>query len=276
MRKLGIIGGVGPMATALFMEYIIEMTDAKTDSEHIDMLIHNCPQIPDRTQFILGKSTDDPSIKMIDIGKMLEQNGCELIAVPCITANFFYDKVQASLTKPLLDGVAETSAAINSYNEQLKTSVSSKAVSVAVASCAQPSSTPATNPITKVGIMATDGTISSGLFQKALNKYNIDSVVPSPESQKLVMSLIYDDVKGGRPIDDKVLKKIKTVSDELWKNGASLIILGCTELSVIGRAFNLKEGYVDALRALAQTAVVSCGDLKSEFKNIVMPVTSPC
>lgn len=255
MRKLGIIGGVGPMATALFMEYIIEMTDAKTDSEHIDMLIHNCPQIPDRTQFILGKSTDDPSIKMIDIGKMLEQNGCELIAVPCITANFFYDKVQASLTKPLLDGVAETSAAINTYNEQTqKTSI---------------------QPITKVGIMATDGTISSGLFQKALNKYNIDSVVPSPESQKLVMSLIYDDVKGGRPIDDKVLKKIKTVSDELWKNGASLIILGCTELSVIGRAFNLKEGYVDALRALAQTAVVNCGELKSEFKNIVMPVSTP-
>lgn len=260
MRKLGIIGGVGPMATALFMEYIIEMTDAKTDSEHIDMLIHNCPQIPDRTQFILGKSTDDPSIKMIEIGKMLEQNGCELIVVPCITANFFYDKVQASITKPLLDGVEETAAAINSYNEQsnIKTNISVNSNS----------------PIKKVGIMATDGTVTSGLFQKALNKYNIDSVVPSEETQKLVMSLIYDDVKGGRPIDDKVLMKIKTVSDELFNNGANLIILGCTELSVIGRAFDLKEGYVDALRALAQTAVINCGELKPEFKNIVTPVNN--
>lgn len=246
MQKLGIIGGVGPMATALFMEYIIEMTDAAVDSEHIDMLIHNCPQIPDRTQFILGRSNDDPSIRMIEIGKMLETNGCELIAIPCITANFFYDKVSGALTKPLLDGVEETAALINDSR----------------------------NRINKVGIMATDGTVKSGLFQRALGQYDIECVVPSEDNQKLVMSLIYDDVKAGRPMDNSVYDKLNKVSCELYSNGANIIILGCTELSVIGKAMGLKDGYVDALRALAQKAVINCGSLKSEYEDLVKPLTT--
>ena len=68
MKKLGVIGGLGPMATALFMRMVIEMTQAEIDQEHIEMVIYNCPQIPDRTSFILGNSSKDPTHEMIEIG----------------------------------------------------------------------------------------------------------------------------------------------------------------------------------------------------------------
>ena len=60
MRTLGVIGGLGPMATAFFMQMVIEMTEADRDQEHIEMLIHNCPSIPDRTSYIVGTSQENP------------------------------------------------------------------------------------------------------------------------------------------------------------------------------------------------------------------------
>lgn len=247
------------MATALFMEYIIEMTDASTDAEHIEMIIHNCPQIPDRTSYILGRSQLSPAPKMIEIGKALEACGCELIAVPCITANYFYQEISNSLGVQLLDGVEETAAAINSYNS------------------ANPHCT-----VSRVGVMATDGTIESKLFQNAMSKYNINCIIPDPEHQRKVMSLIYDDVKGGHCIDTEVINKFIKVKDYLFEEGAELVVLGCTELSVIGRSLqessqlpNAQEsvsGLADALRALAQSSVLKCGKLKPEFENIINPI----
>ncbi len=248
MHKLGVIGGLGPMATALFMEYVIEMTDASTDAEHIEMLIHNCPQIPDRTAYILGNSTQSPAPHMIDSGLMLQQNGCDLISIPCITANYFYNEISEAVNIPILDGVKETAAVINSYNTNHTQ-----------------------NKITTVGIIATDGTIKSQLFQNALNKYNLATVIPESEDQEQIMSLIYDDVKGGRKIDNATVKRLESIAAKLYEKGAEIVILGCTELSVIGQRLSNTEGYADALRALAQSTVLACGKLKPQYNAIIQP-----
>ena len=97
MKRLGIIGGLGPMATAYFLRLIVEMTDAKTDQEHIEVLLHSKPQIPDRTRYILGLSEENPMPELLAVGKSLTAQGVEVIAIPCITAHFFQKQLEEKI-----------------------------------------------------------------------------------------------------------------------------------------------------------------------------------
>ena len=200
MRKLGVIGGLGPMATALFMKMVIEMTDAAVDQDHIEMIIYNCPQIPDRTKFILGQSSRDPAPEMIEIGKKLAEQGAELVAIPCITANYFYERLALEIHAEIIDIIEEIYAYLTQRNIR----------------CA--------------GLMATSGTIESRLFQRIFNNKNCKLVVPSKERQQDVMHVIYQNVKANRPVE---MERFLAVSEELRKAGAEVVILGCTELSVV-------------------------------------------
>ena len=91
--KLGIIGGLGPMATVYFMEMITEMTLAQKDQDHMEMLVVSDPKTPDRTAFILGESSDDPLPYINRSAETLEKMGADVIAIPCITAHCFHDKL---------------------------------------------------------------------------------------------------------------------------------------------------------------------------------------
>ncbi len=102
MHMLGVIGGLGPMATAFFMQMAIEMTEAGTDQEHIEMIVYNCPSIPDRTSYIVGQSGENPGIPMAEAGRKLAAFGAEIIAIPCVTANYFYRQKSQSQSSMLL------------------------------------------------------------------------------------------------------------------------------------------------------------------------------
>ena len=108
MSVLGIIGGLGPMATAYFLQLITEMTDASCDQEHIEILVHSKPQIPDRTSYILGKNEENPVTEMIRIGKKLSKQGAEVLAIPCITAHFFQREMEDALGVPIINAIEET------------------------------------------------------------------------------------------------------------------------------------------------------------------------
>ena len=82
MKKLGIIGGMGPMATIYFMRKIIDMTDAATDQEHIEIAVEHCPGIPDRTAYILDHTKENPLPSIIRAGNVLADAGAEKIAIP--------------------------------------------------------------------------------------------------------------------------------------------------------------------------------------------------
>jgi len=84
---LGVIGGLGPMATAVFLRRIVLLTDAQTDQQHIDIAIRHCPSIPDRTAYLLGKSELNPLPDILREAKALRDQGAECIAIPCITAH---------------------------------------------------------------------------------------------------------------------------------------------------------------------------------------------
>lgn len=236
MKKLGVIGGLGPMATAFFMQMVIEMTEAAVDQQHIEMLIHNCPSIPDRTGYILGKSRENPCPAMIAIGQNLAANGAELIAVPCVTANYFYEQLSEAIPVPLINIIEETAGYLS--RRGVKTA----------------------------GLMATDGTVESGLFQKALEAAGIEVILPEEAAQKDVMHLIYENVKASKPVE---LFRFERAAAQLRSRGAEVIVLGCTELSMIRRDYEIGAGYLDAMQLLAKCAVEQCGTLKKEYKELI-------
>ena len=235
--RLGVIGGLGPIATAYFLELVIKMTDAHCDQEHLEMVIYNCPSIPDRTSYILGKSKDNPVIPMVHIGKQLVKQGADYIAIPCITAHCFHETLTKAIKVPIIHIVKETVLHLKE------------------------------NGVKKVGITATDGTINSRLFQKELIALGVDFVLPSKKAQQDIMDLIYKNIKAGLPAElDKFLK----ISQELRGNGAEVIILGCTELSLIKRDYSIGAGYIDAMEVLAKASILSCqGLLKRQYEYLI-------
>lgn len=234
-KKLGVIGGMGPLATALFMELVTEMTEASRDDEHIVMDIVSVPNIPDRTDYILGKSQNSPVEAIRGLKKELEDRGAEVLAMPCNTAFYFYDEIVKD-GLPMIHAIEET------------------------ASCLQEAG------VEQVGILATDGTVQTKLFQNVLEERGIRTLIPDETHQKLVMSMIYDDVKAGRSID---AGKLSAVEKHLKEQGAQVLVLGCTELSVAKRSGQVKEGYLDTLEVMARKAVLECATLKEKYLELI-------
>lgn len=235
--KLGVIGGLGPMATAYFMELVVRMTKADCDQEHLEMIIYNSPYIPDRTAYILGKSQDSPLPAIVDYARKLKEQQVDCIAIPCITAHYFHKEIQEQADIKVIHTIYETAKILKDAG------------------------------ISRVGIMATDGTIQSGIFQKEIENQGMEALLPDAETQKMVMSLIYEDVKAGREPD---MDKFIRVRNHLHqKGGAQVIILGCTELSVIKRDCEVREGFIDAMEVLAKSSVLACEkEVKAEYEKL--------
>lgn len=225
-KTLGVIGGLGPGATAHFMSLVTDMTGAAVDQEHIEMIVFSTPSIPDRTRHILDNSQPDPLPKMLAVGQKLAALGAQQIAIPCVTAHYFYEKLEAGIPATIINGVGET---VRHLKE---------------------------NGITKVGIMATDGTVQSGIFHRELEKQGMEPIVPSEKRQADVMHVIFDNVKAGLPAD---MERFCSVALELREKGAQAIILGCTELSLVKRDNLIGPGFIDAMEVLAQQSVLRCG-----------------
>lgn len=236
-KVLGVIGGLGPIATAHFMELVIRMTDAAIDQEHLDMIIYSYPSIPDRTGYILDHTKPNPLIPIAKIGNTLAQQGADFIAIPCLTAHYFYETLNRDIPVPIINGIDDT---IKHLQE---------------------------NGISRVGIMATDGTVSTGLFNRVLEDHGMTPILPSTQRQKDVMSLIYDNIKANLPPD---MDKFHGVRKHLQDSGAQAIILGCTELSLIKRDYPIGAGFIDAMEVLAQQSVLRCGGkLKEEYRQLI-------
>lgn len=224
------------MASAYFMQLLMQMTDAQKDQDHIEVILHSCPSIPDRSQYILGTGSRNPVPEMCGVGKGLVRSGAQIIAIPCITAHYFYEVLEKEIGVPIIHAIRETAQYLK--ERRLHT----------------------------VGIMATDGTVQTGLFTAELEKSGIRCVYPSPEKQRMVMSLIYDEVKSGKAISREGVEQI---SEELFMAGAQLVLLGCTELSIAKRDYGLREGFLDVMEVLAKCSVERCGRLKPEYRELV-------
>lgn len=223
---LGIVGGVGPLATAYFMQLVIAKTPATCDQDNIPMIVYNDPQIPDRTSYILDHESPDPLPEMQKVIRWLEDAGADYLAIPCNTAHYFYDDLAAGTSLPILSIIQETVKRVESTVRSGDT----------------------------VGLLATDGTLRSGVFQRQLEAAGYKTAEPTPEEQRdVVMSLIYDRVKQGLPYDPQPFLELGA---RMHARGCDVIIVGCTELSVIYQDLADKPNYlIDSMDILADRCV---------------------
>lgn len=214
------------MATAYFMHLITDMTEASSDQEHLRMVIFSAPDIPDRTAYITGKSDKDPLPGILEAGMSLKKVGVDVIAIPCITAHYFQKEIESGLGIRTLNAISGCCDIL------------------------------ADNNIKKVGLMATEGTVSSNLFQREFEKRDITVLTPERKDQELVTSVIYNDVKKGKKPD---MNSFYQAKNGLLSRGAETVILGCTELSVVNRDNDTGEHVLDAMEVLAAMAITACG-----------------
>lgn len=225
---LGVLGGMGPQATNTFYQRLIDRTQAESDQEHLQVLIWSDAKIPDRTAGILGGPEEAEKVyqALLAGAKLLEGAGCTVLAIPCNTSHYFADRLQQALNIPLIHMIRETVAAIGAMGKKT------------------------------VGILATDGTVRTGIYQTELTAAGLTPVVPPPQLQQVVMSIIYDEIKKG---ETGSREKFGEVDAWLRQAGCDCAILGCTELSVFRSLHSLPPFYIDAMEVLAEQAILRCG-----------------
>ncbi len=231
--RLGIMGGMGPEATEVMFRRIIERTDAKTDQEHLDMIIFNHASMPDRTEAIRSGHTERLVSLLKNDAVMLEKCGAAAIVIPCNTSHCFISEISDSVNIPVINMIEETAARIAQTRPYMK----------------------------KVGIIATCGTIEQRLYHRALDKRGIEPFAPDGEIQKTVTDIIYEQIKRG---ENGSLADFLKVLSHLRENGCDGAILACTELSVLKTNYEAEpcfnDGFcVDAMEVLIDKSIEFCG-----------------
>lgn len=227
-KTIGILGGMGPLATADLYRKIIENTIADGDNDHIRVYIDGNAAIPDRTAAILHGG-EDPVPEMLSALRHLEACGADCVIMPCNTAHYFLPRLQEQTKLPILD-MQKITARVCRERFPGKTAA----------------------------ILATDGTIQSGLFDRALEAEGVTWMHPSESEQKTLMHLIYGVVKASKPMEP-ARESWEEILDAMRTRGAELFILGCTELPVLSGALHSTGPFLDPTDELAREAIRFCG-----------------
>lgn len=225
-QKLGVLGGMGPQATQVFYQFVLDRTDAARDQEHLPALILSDTKMPDRTAAILSGDGEELYRRLLADAQMLERCGCTTIAIPCNTSHYFVDRLQGDVGVPIIHMIRETAAALAAQGKR------------------------------RPAILATVGTIQSRLYQTACAEVGLEAVAPDEATQNLVTSIIYDEIKQG---EQGSREKFAQIDRAIRKAGCDCAILACTELSVFATYHPLPPFYLDAMGVLAEQAVARCG-----------------
>ncbi|NDL57426.1 aspartate/glutamate racemase family protein [Phytoactinopolyspora mesophila] len=199
---LGVLGGMGPAATADFLAKLAAHTPATRDQEHIATIVYSDPTTPDRSDAILADG-EDPLPAMFRGIAFLDEAGCDLIAIPCNTAHHWYDDLAAATTVPVVHIVDAVAAQVERDAPDATT----------------------------LGLMATDGTVRSGIYEKVLaqsGKRVIDLTDLGPDNPVMagIRAVKAGSLDGARDI-------LSNAARELLGRGADGIIYGCTDVSAV-------------------------------------------
>ena len=237
LRKLGIVGGLGPAATAYLFSKVVDLTDASCDADHLDVTVLNRPQVPDRTAYLLGRSSEDFAPALAATVEDLVTLGCEVICIACVTAHAAFSRLE--------DAAARRAEALELPTPAMLNLPAEIAAELSRRTCR------------RVGLLGTEGTVKTGILQRAVEARGIEVCLPDAQRENLVMGLIYDDIKAGRPAN---MEAFEQVCAYFAGKGCDSVMLGCTELPLIGAPQHCQGMYVaSSLDILARAAVLACG-----------------
>lgn len=221
---VGVLGGMGPEATIDFMADVLRLTGADTDQEHIHLVVDQNPKVPNRQQAIRS-GHDDVGPVLAAMARRLEQAGADFLVMPCNSAHVFESSIREATTLPfvsIVDVCVETIA---------------RACPVGGA----------------VGLMATDGLVATGLYQRALEKAGFEAVMPNDPEQERLMRLIHR-IKGSDKQRD-VAQGMEELASSLLARGANAVLAACTEIPLVLKAEHLAVTLVSSTEALARRTV---------------------
>ena len=222
MYKLGVIGGMGPLATVSFYERVVLNTLAKCDNEHIDMVVLSHASMPDRTKCIIeNKGGEFLEVIKKDF-KILEDIGVEAVAIPCNTSHYFFDEFKKFTSLRIINMIEETILEVKKRG------------------------------IEKIAVFGTLGTLNSKVYEKYANQHGLLVKEVSPEDKQAVMDIIYD-IKETNALDGR------RFVDILRKNcdSETIGIVACTELSLFDIPKDINT--IDALDVLVKRSIELSG-----------------
>lgn len=234
LKTIGILGGMGPLATSKLLNDIILNTVAHRDQDHIPILIHNNTSIADRTAYIIDSSNENPLEELIKSARILEYGGSDFIIMPCNTAHYFYEDIQESVSIPVL----------NMIEDAIKLVIEKGFKG-------------------KVGLLATDGTIKAEVYHDKAKEYGLEIVTPKVENQKEVMKMIYN-IK--EDVAQENLEGVYKAIEDLTNENVDIIIAGCTEVSVALEMYDIKGNFIDPMKIMMNRSIkLAGGQVKNDL-----------
>ena len=226
VKKLGILGGMGPAASAEFVTRLIRQSPATCDQEHIPFVLWNEPRIPDRSTSIQA-GDNRPLLLMLQGIQALKTLGCDSIVIPCNSAHFWYDEL-CKLGTPIIhivDSIADELRNLHIEN-------------------------------TTIGIMGTQGTIEHGIYQYRLERQGWKCIVPDRSEMDFFVQPAIDLIKAGRTIESQLL--LIKVIHSLIDRGAQAVVLGCTELPLSISIASVEDvPIVNSIDSLVQSVITT-------------------
>ncbi len=224
-KTIGVLGGMGPLATADFFKKLVLLTAADCDAAHPRVLIDNNPRIPDRTAAILGRGPSPAPMLCAGV-RGLAACGADLIAIPCNTAHYYYNEIVAASPVPVLSILTEAVGAIKRQEKH------------------------------RAALLATAGTYQSGIYQRAFKQGSVELIMPDTADQEFFYRLAYQ-VKAGDKNYDKegLLARLQV----LRNSGAQCFVLGCTEIPVAFADMGIADDVIDTSLELARAALLAAG-----------------
>jgi len=215
VKTVGVIGGMGPEATADFLRRLIAATPAQDDADHIHVLVDNNPKVPSRIAALIERTSADPLPTLIAMAQGLERQGADLLVMPCNTAHYYLPAIAKAVNIPFLDMAALAIGALSGK---------------------------------RIGMLASPAVRLVGLYEARLNAVGMDAVFPVDDAP--VLDIIRA-VKAGR-VTDAHRRTYARIAHSLE---ADAYLIACTELSVLGAPEGIAKPMVDALDVLVKATV---------------------
>jgi aspartate racemase len=201
MMTVGVLGGMGPAATVDFFARVVRATPAATEQHHLHLIIDNNPGVPNRNLGVAGTGPS-PGPALAQMARRLEQAGADFLVMPCNTAHAFVDHIHAATRLPFINMVDETILAVKAQTES-----------------------------GAVGLLAADGCLIAGLYQKGLDGIGRTAILLDAPDQQRFMDLLYR-IKAGEA-DDAVRETMREFAYTLIRRGARVIVAACTEVPIV-------------------------------------------
>jgi aspartate racemase len=226
MRTVGVIGGLGPLATLDFFERVLKRTRAPREQDHVRLIIDNNTKVPDRNAYARGDGpSPGPALAASALG--LQQAGAEVIVMACNTTHAWEAEIRAAISVPFLSIIDVTVGAVADLRPEA------------------------------AGVLAVDACLAHKLYQNALEKAGIRPVLLSADSQRSFMDLIYR-IKSG-DTGEVARRGMTTLARKLEAQGAEVIIAGCTEIPIVLTADDIEGELISSTDVLVERTIVFAG-----------------